>query len=260
MTSRHAAPSPRGGPTVMTSRNVHPRPALVPAPPPAFYPRPLWLHCSQASERREEGAMASEVPRLARQLFLRGLAVAFLAAFASLYVQLPGEPAAAAARKSGEGSALHMPRGALALPGCCAQSKSEVLAGASGRRGGGGGCVPLSDLAEGPAPKVRGLFGSFSLSGLPRQPLGRRHRLLRLAAPRASCAARPPLGPAAAVHVSRPRGGLGSGCPPLLRPGFGRGRGDVRVAWRGGEGSGALGPAGEKSGGERRSLGPLGNV
>ncbi|XP_013919055.1 PREDICTED: lipase maturation factor 2-like [Thamnophis sirtalis] len=38
----------------------------------------------------EEAAMGSEAPRLARQLFLRGLAAAFLAAFASLYVQLPG--------------------------------------------------------------------------------------------------------------------------------------------------------------------------
>lgn len=132
--------------------------------------------------------MASEVPRLARQLFLRGLAAAFLAAFASLYVQLPGEPAAAEEYKSGEGSALHMPRGALALPGCCAQGKSQVLAGASGEGRvpgeGRGGCVSLSDLAEGPAPKAR-------------QPLGRRHRVLRLAAPRAPGAARPPLSPAA---------------------------------------------------------------
>uniref|UniRef100_U3ESK7 Lipase maturation factor n=1 Tax=Micrurus fulvius TaxID=8637 RepID=U3ESK7_MICFL len=34
--------------------------------------------------------MGSEAPRLARQLFLRGTAAVFLAAFASLYVQLPG--------------------------------------------------------------------------------------------------------------------------------------------------------------------------
>lgn len=89
--------------------------------------------------------MASEAPRSARQLFLRGLAAAFLAAFASLYVQLPGEPAEGKGGEEERVGALHMPRGALALPGC-AQSKSEVLAGASGEGRVSGGRRAVSRL------------------------------------------------------------------------------------------------------------------
>lgn len=115
--------------------------------------------------------MASEVPRLARQLFLRGLAAAFLAAFASLYVQLPGEPAAAAKGRAGRGALCTCPGAPSPFPAAAPKAKAKSSQGRPGKAASrgkvGGGCVSLSELAEGPAPKVRGLWALSPSRGCP---------------------------------------------------------------------------------------------
>lgn len=166
--------------------------------------------------------MASEVPRLARQLFLRGLAAAFLAAFASLYVQLPGEPAAEEGkRRAWRGALCTCPGAPSPFPAAAPQAKAKSSQGRPGKeesRGRGGGAVSrLVTLQRARRRKSASRSGEgtgFS-AWLPRGLLALRGRLW--------------------VPLHRPRvpakGGLGQWLPPSPPP------------W--------LWEAGEKSGGAR---------
>lgn len=103
-----------------------------------------------------------EPPRRPRSLFLAGLAAAYLAAFASLYVQIPGRAAAAAEEERREGceGVCARPRawcgGMRARPRAWRGGGDGRLGPTGGARavtdagsgGGGGGCLGGAGMAE----------------------------------------------------------------------------------------------------------------